>query len=351
MNIETQDIQKAIYALHFIPASCTRDTWVKVGMAAKDAGISFDIFDSWSAQGNNYQAKDCASAWKSFKEGKGVGAGTLFSIAKSHGWSQNRQWPMPERQRSFTGMRPEEVLKRCTPVPDTHPYITAKNAHGVPLNGLGVIANGVPLRINGNPLSGALVIPGYGFDGALQTLQFIPTEGGKKLNLPGVPMSGASFTVGHIVNGQPIYLCEGIGTAWAVWIAVKRPAVVCFGWGNVAHIAQQLHHKYPLCALVLCPDVGKEDAARTISKSVNGAIVTLPMGYAQNTDLCDYAQQKGHAALAQLLNSAHFDAPVITETTFPLYLKNLTKILPQKIKKNQTRTATPHVPILHAYMG
>jgi hypothetical protein len=171
-----------------------------------------------------------------------------------------------------------------------------------------VLAKNAPLRVDGKPLGGALVIPGYGPEGALQTLQFIPAHGGKKLNLPRAPMSGASFTVGQIKDGQPVYLCEGIGTAWAIWVATERPAVVCFGWGNVAHIAQQLRQQHPAALLVLCPDVGKETEAHAIARTVKGAVVALPQGHAKNADLWDYAQQEGSDALALLLDSAQAPA-------------------------------------------
>ena len=34
-----------------------------------------------------------------------------------------------------------------------------------------------------------------------------------ELNLPGAAMAGASFTVGDMVAGAPVALCEGVGTA------------------------------------------------------------------------------------------------------------------------------------------
>lgn len=332
MNAHHSDIQRAINALHTIPADCDRDTWIKVGMASKEAGIGFEAFDLWSAQADSYRAKDCSSAWKSFKEGKGVGAGTLFTIAKRHGWHEGHQppapsprqapatpTPKPEPRTYAAGMAPEEVWSRCKPATNAHPYITAKHAQGVPLGGLRVLAKSCPIRIDGKPLGGALVIPGYGPDGALQTLQFIPTDGGKKLNLPRAPMSGASFVVGDIQEGQAVYLCEGVGTAWAIWQATGAAAVVCFGWGNVANIAKQFHHK-GITSLVLCPDVGKEDAAHAIAQALNVTVVTLPEGYGKNADLWDYAQQEGADALALLLETAPCDlAPALEPVIEPSF--------------------------------
>lgn len=320
MNAHHSDIQRAISALHTIPADCDRDTWIKVGMASKEAGIGFEAFDLWSAQADSYRAKDCQSAWKSFKEGKGVGAGTLFTIAKRHGWHEGHQppapsprqapatpTPKPEPRTYAAGMSPEEVWSRCKPATNAHPYVTAKHAQGVPLDGLRVVAKSAPLRIGGKHLGGALVTPGYGPDGALQSLQFIPADGGKKKpNLPKAPMSGASFVVGDIQEGQPVYLCEGIGTAWAIWQATGAAAVVCFGWGNIANIAKQFHHK-GITSLVLCPDVEREDAAHAIAQALNATVVALPDGYGKNADLWDYAQQEGGDALALLLETASSD--------------------------------------------
>lgn len=72
-------------ALYSIPPDLPRDQWVKAGMAAQEAGLSFEDFDHWSAAAPNYKAKDCNDTWRSFKPGKGVGAGTLFGMARACG--------------------------------------------------------------------------------------------------------------------------------------------------------------------------------------------------------------------------------------------------------------------------
>jgi putative DNA primase/helicase len=149
-----------------------------------------------------------------------------------------------------------------------------------------------------------LVVPAYGPEG-LQSLQLIPPPGaGKKMNLPGAPMSGASFTVGYLVPGGVVQVCEGIGQAWACWQATGAAAVVCFGWGNVARVSAELRQRDASARLVLVPDVGKEENAAQIAQAVGAAVAYMPQGEAQNFDANDLAQREGGDVLAALLESA-----------------------------------------------
>ncbi len=83
------DIDRARSALQHLDPNCPRDQWVKTGMAAHAAGLSFDDFDQWSATAGNYNAQACRATWRSFKTAPGgVGAGALFGMARDHGWTE-----------------------------------------------------------------------------------------------------------------------------------------------------------------------------------------------------------------------------------------------------------------------
>lgn len=314
------DIDRARDALQAIPPDCDRETWVKVGMSAQAAGVDFDTFDTWSAGAGNYDSRAARDTWRSFKPGKGVGAGTLFRMAAEHGWRMGEGKPQqralqaprkaPEPQRKpAPGMSPAEVWNRCEPATWEHGYITAKAAAGVPLDALRVVPAGDGLRIAGQNMAGALVVPAYGPQG-LQSLQLIPPPGaGKKMNLPGAPMSGASVTVGEVVPGAPVALCEGIGQAWACWQATGHPAVACFGWGNVGKVAEALRQRDAAARLILLPDAGKEESAAEIAQAVGAAVAYMPQGEVQNFDANDLAQRDGHDVLAALLEDAREPAP------------------------------------------
>ena len=309
------DIDRARDALQSIPPDLPRDEWVRAGMAAQAAGLDFDTFNDWSAGGGNYDARDARDTWRSFKPGKGVGAGTLFRVAAEHGWRMGEGKPLQRPQQAprraaepprkpAPGMSPAEVWSRCEAATVAHGYIVSKAAAGVPLDGLRMVPAGDVLRIAGQRMAGALVVPAYGPQG-LQSLQLIPPPGaGKKLNLPGAPMAGASFTVGDVVPGAPLYVCEGIGAAWACWQATGAAAVVCFGWGNVGKVAADLRQRDAAARLVLVPDVGKEDAAAKIAADVGAAVAYMPQGEANNFDANDLAQRDGFDVLAALLESA-----------------------------------------------
>ena len=314
------DTAKAIDALHAIPPDLPRDEWVRAGMAAQAAGLDFEAFNDWSARAGNYSERDARDTWRSFKPGKGLGAGTLFRMAAENGWRmsegkpQQRAAQAPKKaaeppRKPAPGMGPGEVWNRCEPATVGHPYIVAKGAAGVPLDLLRVVPAGDALRIAGQSMAGALVVPAYGPQG-LQSLQLIPPPGaGKKLNLPGAAMAGASFTVGELVPGAPVALCEGVGTAWACWQATGHPAVACFGWGNVGKVAEALRQRDAAARLVLVPDVGKEESAAEIAQAVGAAVAYMPQGEAQNFDANDLAQGDGFDVLAGLLEDAREPAP------------------------------------------
>ena len=314
------DTARAIDALHSIPPDLPRDEWVRVGMAAHAAGLDFDTFDAWSAGAGNYDAAASRNTWRSIKPGKGVGAGTLFRVAAENGWRmgegkpQQRPMQAPRKaaeqpRKPAPGMSPAEVWNRCEAATAAHGYITAKAAAGVPLAGLRVVPAGDPLRIQGQSMAGALVVPAYGPQG-LQSLQLIPPPGaGKKMNLPGAPMAGASFTVGKVVPGGVVHVCEGIGQAWACWQATGHPAVACFGWGNVGKVAEALRQRDAAARLILCPDTGKEESAAEIAQALQCAVAYMPHGEAQNFDANDLAQRDGFDVLAGLLEDAREPAP------------------------------------------
>ena len=331
------DTAKAIDALHSIPPDLTRDEWVRAGMAAQAAGLDFDAFNDWSAQAGNYNERDARDTWRSFKPGKGVGAGTLYRVAAEHGWRMGAGKPLqrphqaPRKpaeppRKPAPGMSPAEVWARCQPATAGHPYVLEKGISGAPLEGLRVLPDGDPLRIAGQSMAGALVVPAHGPHG-LQSLQLIPPPGaGKKLNLPGAPMAGASFVVGEALPGAPLYLCEGVGAAWACWQATGHPAVVCFGWGNVARVAADLRQRDASASLVICPDRGKEHDTVKIAQAVGAAVAYLPQGEPDNFDANDLAQRDGADVLAEMLGRAQ--APAKSAPRYKLLGANELRDLP-----------------------
>lgn len=304
------ECERALSALHSLDPSMDRETWLRTGMAAHAAGVTFDEFDAWSAGGENYDASGCKAMWRSIKPGA-VKAGTLFKLALDAGWrddTHSQLRPLPARAPKPAPTRPTskpsapEVWARLEPATEAHGYIVAKQ--GRP-NGLRVVPAGDRLKIAGHSLVGWLAVPVMPLAGGEPvSLQFIPPPGqGQKLNLRGAPMAGV-FVVGDLEAGGTAYLCEGIGQAWACWRAKGGAAVVTFGWGRVRAVASELRQRDPSARLVLVPDAGKEADAEGVAREVGALVAHMPEGSPRNFDAWDLAQRDGADALESLLDSA-----------------------------------------------
>jgi len=300
------DVDRARGALHAIPPDIGREDWVKIGMAAKAAGLDFNDFDQWSAKGAKYKQADARDTWNSLKANGGIGAGTLYDMAAKSGWQDgekaSRKPETPRKTDSHCRAQGHDVAAlwaRCESL-QSHPYIDAKQ--GQP-DGLRIVPESEPLTIAGYAVAGWLVVPALAnpanpANQDPQSLQFIPPPGiGRKLNMPGASMTGASFTVGEI--NDTAYVVEGIGQAWACHKATGQAAVVAFGWGNVGRIAAGLDSD-----MVLVPDKGKEADAEHLAAELGAAVAFMPDNEADNFDANDYAQREGHEALADLLGQA-----------------------------------------------
>lgn len=336
------NLERARAALYAIPPDLPRADWVKVGMSAHAAGLPMDDFIEWSRPAPSFNLQACKATWRSFKQNKGVGEGTLYAMAASYGWTDKGEAPPRPAPKPTTpktppapAMDPAVIWSRCEAATPGHAYIESKGATAAPLDGLRVVPAGDPLRIMGESMAGALVVPVLRPGGELASLQFITVGDtakhlkakGKptKLNLPGASVEGW-YSVGDLLPGGVAYLCEGIGTAWAAWMATGRAAVVCFGAGNMGKVAQALRQQDSAARLVLCPDVGKEAQAQSIAAAVGGAVAAMPEGWPNNSDLQDLGQREGFDMVAALLDNAQ--APPKPEPRFKLLTCDQLRDLP-----------------------
>ena len=314
--------ERVLDALYAIPSDLPREQWVKVGMAFHAAGGDFEEYDRWSAQADCYGEKACQDTWRSFKSvAGGISVATLYRMAKDHGWTAQRSNPSISSTYKPSNTQKKQIphadllalWERGEPATYAHPYIADKSADGVPLDDLRVLPKNDDLEIAGESMAGSLVVPVRKPNGVLSTLQFIALPEAQerlkakgkpgKLNLPNAKVEGW-HSVGDVANTSVVYVCEGIGAAWACWQATGAASVVCFGWGRVAAVASEIRKLRPAVQIVLVPDVGKEQEAIKIAKSISGLIAALPSGWAENSDVNDLAQAEGLDVLEALLNGA-----------------------------------------------
>jgi len=306
-----EELERARGALFALDAGCDRDGWVRIGMAAKAAGLEEGDFVDWSSAGANFAGeRDCRSVWRSICTDGGIQAGTLFALARDAGWRDeaapriNGHHGRPNKPPAPASQPPAgdcaAVWRDAEPATAEHPYVARKL--GLPF-GLRVYHG--PRVLAGQPLDGALLVPAYDAGGALQSWQAIPAGDGKKLNAPGVSMTGARFIVGgQLRDGDPAYLCEGVATAWSSCQASGKPAICCFGAGNVERVAADLRARHPGVRLVVVADRGKEADAERIARRVGGAWVAMPEDWSANADVNDVHARDGLDAVAALLAQA-----------------------------------------------
>lgn len=312
------DYTRNLSALRAIPCPGDYETWNRIGIEAIAAGLTLDDVDAWSSTGPNYKGtKDVKTNFKGINPDGGIGPGSLFRRARENGWQDPtkttrrnghsaphiaRPIPNPIRHGKTPPRAGKSVLglwERFEQATEAHGYIRAKRGHP---DALRVVPQDDPLVIAGQRVVGWLVVPARSLSGELRTLQFIPPPGqGKKLNLRGAAFEDGLFVVGDLSASDCIHIVEGIGQAWACWSATGCAAVVCFGAGRMATVAEILRRAYPDRRLIVVPDRGKEAQAASIARTVRGEWVELPQDKPANYDANDYAAEHGADELAELL--------------------------------------------------
>ncbi|EHP42311.1 hypothetical protein OR16_15319 [Cupriavidus basilensis OR16] len=300
MSAAAIDIDRARAALWALDAGVDRREWVRIGCAAKAAGLTFEDFNDWSATAGNYGGQgDTSDAWKSFKRDGGVNAGTLFHLAREAGWADPASDHKPQRDaRRAAPLR--EWWERGPAATADHGYITRK--HGTP-DGLRLVS--WPLQgwaaFKGRCLEGWLMVPVRAPSGELASIQFIGPNGGEKLNAFGCSMAG-TFTVGTLEHGAPAYIIEGIGHAWSVNAVTGSAAVVSFGASNIEKATAAI--KRAGAKPIIVPDRGKEREAAAAAARHGCAYAVLPADLADGNDVNDLHLERGADAVLAVLKQA-----------------------------------------------
>ena len=329
-------------ALASIPPDVDRDAWARLGMAIKSeipGAAGFDLWNEWSARGETYDERNARDTWRSIKAGGATTIGTLFGIAKGHGYRfpvadavqasapdaaalaeaerlagvkrQQREAEAAEyRRRADLAARDAVAMWAAASPAGQSPYLVRKGVQG---HGVRYLADGT------------LLVPMSDAAGEPQNLQRIAPErpadaGPEKRFLPGGRKSGMWHVVGQAEGAPVLLLAEGYATAASVHQATRRPVVVCFDAGNLVHVAKALRERWPALPLLVCADddsdtqactgknPGRDKAAqagRAAGQAQGLAAVVLPAGLpAGGSDFNDLAQHAGPGAVAGLIDAA-----------------------------------------------
>lgn len=264
-------------ALAYLDANCSREEWVRIGMAIKSelGNGGFGLWDDWSKAGKSYNNKDARDTWKSIKPSGGITIATLIHEATQFGFSLNESLREPisqaeiearrtKRQQEEAAAKAEADRKRAVAAEraqamwavaddfegDNHPYLQRK----------GVMAFGMRIGKWRNGAD-ALLVPMHNIDGHLVSLQAIfandnPELGRDKDYLPGGQRRG-SF---HLIGGKPfganavLVVCEGYATGASIHQATGYPVAVAFDAGNLVTVARDMRQLFGAATIVVAAD-------------------------------------------------------------------------------------------------
>jgi P4 family phage/plasmid primase-like protien len=147
-----------------------------------------------------------------------------------------------ERERTAAHAKGAEkaagILSQTTSLDAAHRYTTRKGI--------------TPYAARQAP-DGAIVLPLYGPDGSLQSLQFIYPDGQKRF-LSQARMKAGRLFLGEPVDGKPMILCEGWATGCSLHAATGTNVVVGFSGANLAKVADDLRQQFPDATLQVAAD-------------------------------------------------------------------------------------------------
>lgn len=158
-----------------------------------------------------------------------------------------------------------------------------------------------------------LLVPIYGADGLIMSVQSIPPEAGeKKLFHGGAPVTGGTFTLGDAEDG-PIVIVEGFATGATVQAATGYLVIVGFSKGALERTAKIAAARYPGRPIIIGADANGIDKAEQAARGVGGRVIAPDLQGAEGTDFND---QAGHYGLEDV---AALFAP---QTSLPLPVIN-----------------------------
>ncbi|RUR08561.1 DUF3987 domain-containing protein [Legionella septentrionalis] len=321
------DSNKIEEALTFI-SSDDRQTWVRIGMAIKSAfgDAGFDIWDNWSKKSDAYNTKDAINTWKSFNVDGGVTIGTLYHIARSNGWFDDKSNYLTihqlarsvdtsyekelSKQKVETALRAKRIIEQSTKACSQHPYLLKKEIapvstiYEIAADRASEILGYIP-KSKGQALIGNLLVIPIENEQGLASLELIDGKG-LKTALAGKGTKREGYWLAQplpLGSGRDltIVIGEGVSTVLSVQKATGLTVLAALSAGNLKSVCQKMRSTYPEAKLLILADLLKENGkpnpqAIEAAKSINGILAAPHFGAhrdSKSTDFNDMARLFG----------------------------------------------------------
>lgn len=348
-------VARALDALEFLDPPLDRDSWVKLLMAAHDAGISADAARAWSERGPNYDDHSFRDAWRSITPGGGITSKTLFRAAIDAGWRAPAERPRLTREQKAAydaehARRREQEAKAKAEREDTaavrakaiwdagvpasiHSYLTRKACKAHKDVRMGNWEYTDPSDGEIYQIPNCLLIPMFDRQKKIHSLQCIEAdESRSKRYLKGGRKKGCFFPIGKPleIDGRRVFVIgEGYATCASVHEDTGHMVLVCFDASNLLDVAHSVRERDPNAIILFAadndlwnrkPDGAPYnpgiDAATKAAKVVSGIVAIPPFkpsdawGEDENgnptgpKDFNDLHGVKGAGSVAEVISAA-----------------------------------------------
>jgi len=260
-------------ALAYVSPDCDREEWAKIAMALKselDSG-GFELFDTWSQQGQGYNKQDVLDTWRSVNGAGGVSIGTLLYMAKESGWNPKDSQPpaqeeiakrkeiQVQRKAKEAEERKQKVARQsktkssavqrwelAQPITE-HPYLSRKKV------------NAYSLRIEGDALLIPMVDPDTGELWNIQSIYPSPRliRASKEPRDKDIMPGGKKIGLCHHIAGDdkaPVVIVEGYATGATIHELTGVEVYIAFDSGNLKNIAGAVRGKEVNRAIIIAAD-------------------------------------------------------------------------------------------------
>ena len=159
-----------------------------------------------------------------------------------------------EESQEVAALIAEHSWAASVPADPEHPYLKRK----------GIQPNGA--RVTGD---GRLIVPLYGEDGAMTSVQFIDPHGQKSYQKAG-KVAGSFCILGEIEKNKTIYIGEGFATCATVHEVSGNACVVAYSASNLIKVAGIMRRQYgPMQSIVIVADNDESDTGRNSAEQAS----------------------------------------------------------------------------------
>ena len=235
-----------------------------------------------------------------FDDAKGAVFGCWRS-GEQHQWFEKRDYVPDIHEQEAMRQQFEEAKRKAVAERDQAYAVAAKEAQALFDNAVPVVSHDYLTNKGIKPnmarmFGGKLLIPVYGADGILQSVQAIFSDGAKRFHSGG-KMAGGHCWIGDPSVGETLLIAEGFATADSLNEATGYAVCIAFSAGNLKSITQMIASQYIGKKIVICADNDSSGVGMSKAKEC-GVDIVLPT---INGDFNDMMSELGIDAVRETI--------------------------------------------------